>query len=154
MRHYECECLNCGGKRQLAFREAPFPEIGESFLYVCPTCENTTEHIRVLTKKAAAELRRKQQEQDLRESITARCAEHGFQCRFLYESVIVTTNLSDWCFDYHKSRITLYHESTFKVNFATGDYAKSHVQFRDKKMTPLEVIDFIAEHDAWRISHK
>lgn len=150
MRHYECECSNCGSKRQLAFHEEPYPEIGERFLYVCPVCSKETEHGRVLTKKAAAELRRKQQESDLRRSIAEQCAAHGFQCRFLYESVIITTNLSDWCFDYHKSRVTLYHESTFKVNFATGDYAKSHVQFRDKKMSPTEVIDYIAEHDAWR----
>lgn len=138
----------------MAFREEPFPDIGETFLHSCPICGKETEYTRVLTKKAAAEQRRKQQEQDLRKSIIEHCTAYGFQCRFIYESVIITTNLADWCFDYHMSRITLYHESTFKVNLATGDYAKSHVQFRDKKITPLEVIDFIAEHDAWRASHE
>ena len=58
--------------------------------------------------------------------------------------------LADWCFDYHQSRITLYHESTVKINFETGDYAKSHLQFANRKMKPLDVIDYIAAHDAWR----
>lgn len=70
--------------------------------------------------------------------------------RFLYQSVIVTTPLADWCFDYHQRKITLYHESTIKINFATGDFVKSHLQFANRKMTPLEVIDYIASHDAWR----
>ena len=105
---------------------------------------------RVLTRKAAAELRRRQAEADLRQSILDRCAEHGFQCRFLYQSVIITTPLSDWCFDYHTPKKILYHESTTKINFATGDYAKAHVQFRDRRMSPIEVIDYIADHDSWK----
>ncbi len=80
----------------------------------------------------------------------ALCNEKGFSCRFLYQSVIITTDLSDWCFDYHLSRITLYHESTIKINFTTGNYAKAHVQFRNRKMTIPEVIDYIAKHDLWR----
>lgn len=36
-------------------------------------------------------------------------------------------------FDYHRPRKTLYHESTIKVNFVTGDYAKSHKQFKSEK---------------------
>ena len=105
---------------------------------------------RVLTRKAAAELRRRQAEADLRRSILDRCAEHGFQCRFLYQSVIITTPLSDWCFDYHTVKKTLYHESTIKIHFATGDYAKAHVQFRDRRKSPIEVIDYIAGHDSWK----
>ena len=97
-----------------------------------------------------AELRREQQEEELRDSIVRKCEELGFKCRFLYQSVIVTTPLADWCFDYHQSKITLYHESSIKINFKTGDYAKSHLQFANRKMKPLEVIDYIAAHDAWR----
>ena len=37
-----------------------------------------------------------------------------------------------------------------RQNFETGDIAKTHEQFRDRKMTCEEVIDYIAEHDAWR----
>ena len=150
MRHYECECLECGIRRSLAFCEEPFPEIGEEFFFFCASCGKETRQTRVLTKKAAAELRRMQQEEELRASITRKCEELGLHCRFLYQSVIVTTQLSDWSFDYHQSSITLYHESTTKVNFATGDYAKSHVQFSNKRMKPLEVIEYIASHDAWR----
>lgn len=80
----------------------------------------------------------------LRQSIADRCAELGFRCRFLYQSVIVMTPLSDWCFDYHERKITLYHESTVKINFATGDYAKAHMQFHARKMTPLVVLSYIA----------
>ena len=71
-------------------------------------------------------------------------------CRFLYHSVIITTPLSGWCFDYHTPKKTLYHESTTKINFATGYYAKAHVQFRDRRMSPIEVIDYIANHDLWK----
>ena len=151
MRHYECECLKCGRKAQIAFPSDPYPEIGEAFVRSCPSCSEETQMTRVLTRKAAAELRRRQAEADLRQSILDRCAEHGFQCRFLYQSVIITTPLSDWCFDYHAVKKTLYHESTTKINFATtGDYARAHVQFRDRRMTPIEVIDYIADHDLWK----
>ena len=150
MRHYECECMNCGAKRQVVFTAEPYPEIGDVFLCVCSGCKQETPHTRVLTRKASAELKRKQQEEDLRNSIAEKCAEHGFTCRFLHQSVIVTTELADWCFDYHDSRITLYHESTIKVNFKTGDYAKAHVQFAGKKIAPLDVIAYIADHDAWK----
>lgn len=51
---------------------------------------------------------------------------------------------------FYNSRKTLRHESTVKINFETGDYAKTHEQFRDRKMTCEEVIDYIAEHDKWR----
>ena len=32
MRHYECECLKCGRKAQIAFHAEPYPEIGEAFV--------------------------------------------------------------------------------------------------------------------------
>lgn len=147
MRQYECECLNCGCKRQYTFTAEPYPEPGEAFTCYCGTCRKNTGHIRTLNRKTMAELKRKRMEEDLRESIKEKCAEYGFRCRFLYQSVVVTTDLSDWCFDYHVSRITLYHESTVKINFTTGDYAKAHVQFKDKKLTPAEVIEYIARHD-------
>ena len=28
--------------------------------------------------------------------------------------------------------------------------AKAHFQFRDRRMTPIEVIDYIANHDLWK----
>ncbi len=150
MRHFECECLKCSRKAQIAFPSEPYPEIGEVFSRFCPSCSAETQMTRVLTKKAAAELRRKQEEADLRQSILDRCAEYGFQCRFLYQSVIITTPMSDWCFDYHSAKKTLYHESTTKINFATGDYAKAHVQFRNRHMSSIEVIDYIVKHDFWK----
>ena len=150
MRHYECACQTCGRKTQVPFQAEPYPEIGEFFTRFCPTCSEETQMTRVLTSKAAAELRRRQAETDLRQSILDRCAEYGFQCRFLYQSVIITTPLADWCFDYHVPQKTLYHESATKINFATGDYAKAHVQFRDRKMTACEVVDYIADHDTWK----
>ena len=154
MRHYECKCMKCSTKRQVAFKSEPYPEIGDVFLCTCSFCKEETEHTRVLTRKAAAELRRKQQEETLRNSIAEKCAEYGLKYRFLYQSVIVTTDLADWCFDYHESRITLYHESTIKVNFKTGNYAKAHVQFENKKIAPVDVIAYIADHDAWKAKNK
>lgn len=147
MRHYECECKRCGGRQQVAFHIEPYPEIGDVFLCDCNFCKEETEHTRALTRKAMTELRRKQQEDNLRNSIVQKCAEYGFQCRFHYQSVIITTALADWCFDYHQNRITLYHESTIKVNFKTGDYAKFHIQFANRKLSPPDVIDYIAAHD-------
>lgn len=154
MRHYECECLRCGGKNQIGFCEEPYSELEDVFNARCPACGYVTKHQRVLTKKAIAEKHRKEQEQRLRDSIVDKCSQYGFQCRFLYQSVIITTPLSDWCFDYHVSRITLYHESTTKINWATGNYAKAHIQFNDRKISPLEVIGYIAAHDAWRMKQK
>lgn len=152
MRQYECKCLNCGRKRQFAFTP-PYPQFRETFLRHCAACDSDTVHTRVLTKKTASELRAAAHENALRQSIIDKCTEKGFQCRFLHQSVIVTTHLADWCFDYHEVRITLYHESTIKVNLKTGDYAKAHVQFREQKMKPLDVIEYIAAHDAWRAKY-
>ena len=42
---------------------------------------------------------------------------------------------------------TLRHESTVKINFDTGDPAAMHYQFRDRKMSNADVIDYIANHD-------
>lgn len=150
VRHYECECLICRAKSTLIFHEEPFPEVGQEFLYHCPSCGKETYYTRSMNKKAIAELHRKQQEEDMKRSIILKCDEYGFQYRFLYQSVIITTALADWCFDYHQSKKTLYHESVFKLNRATGDYVKSHCQFRNKKMTVPEVIDYIATHEDWR----
>lgn len=153
-RQYECECLTCGGKRTIAFHVEPYPKPEEIFPYHCPDCGVQTNHTRSMTRKTLAEMRRAQREEELRRSITQKCEALGFQCRFLYQSVIVTTPLADWFFDYHQSRITLYHESTAKINFETGDYVKSHLQFANRKMTPTDVIDYIAEHDAWRAAQQ
>lgn len=150
MRQYECECTKCGNRRQITFHAEPYPEVGDVFDFCCSSCQEETQHTRSLTRKTMAELRRKQQETELRDSLVEKCQEYGFKCRFLYQSVIITTDLVDWCFDYHSSRITLYHESTIKVNFETGNYAKAHIQFADRKIKPLEVIDYIAAHDSWR----
>lgn len=105
---------------------------------------------RTLTRKTAKEIKAKQDELDLRQTIIDRCNFYGFRYRFLYQSIIVTTPLADWCFDYHQKNITLYHESTYKINLETGDFAKAHVQFRNQPMKPPAVIDYIASHDEWR----
>lgn len=154
MRHYECKCLNCGSKKQVAFSEEPYPEFGDTFTLLCRNCGLEASHTIVLTKRIASALRMKQAENDLQKSISDKCDKYGFQCRFLYQSVVITTPLSDWCFDYHQHRITLYHESTRKINFETGNYAKSHIQFKDRKILPLEVIDYIASHENYRLNEK
>lgn len=154
MRNYECECMDCKYKRCFHFENPPYPEYGDMFLRPCPFCGAETRFTRSMTRKTLSELRKKQAELDLRNTIIARCEHHGFQYRFLYQSVIVTTSLSDWCFDYHRPRITLYHESTFKINFQTGDFAKAHIQFKERKMTLDEVIDYIAAHDRWRAQQR
>lgn len=150
MRNYECKCLDCGGITQVRFETEPYPEYGQEFLFYCKSCNREAFFSRTLTRKTANELKKKQAESDLQQSIVERCNHYGFQYRFLYQSVIVTTPLSDWCFDYHHNKITLYHESTTKINFATGDYAKAHVQFQNRSISPVEVIDYIASHDTWR----
>lgn len=150
MRQYLCECLNCHGQQTLCFSES-FPSVGNVFERFCKTCSEITPHTRVLTRKAKAEIQAAQDEQALRNTIINRCADYGFDCRFLYESVIITTPISSWQFGYHESRKTLRHENSIhKVNFETGNYVKTHEQFRDRKMSCTEIIDYIAAHDKWR----
>lgn len=151
MRIYECKCLDCETVTQICFEIELCPEYGEEFQHYCKCCENETTFTRTLTRKTSAELKRKQAEMELRQSIIDRCEFYGFQHRFLHQSVIVTTLISDWCFDYHDAKITLYHESTTKINFETGDYAKAHIQFHEKRMSPTNVIDYIASHDEWKV---
>ncbi len=149
MRHYLCECTACHTRQQYAFDE-PYPGIGESFFQQCNHCCEMTPHSRVLTRKAMAELRAKEEEAVLRQGIAKKCEQMGFTCRFVYESVIVSTPISSWQFDYHRRLKTLRHESTVKWNFKTGDPAFTHEQFRDRKMSNDEVIDYIAAHDEWK----
>jgi hypothetical protein len=68
--------------------------------------------------------------------------------------VIITTPISSWQFGYHDRLKTLRHESTYKVNLRTGDPAKTHEQFKNRKMSNEEVIEYIAAHDQWRQDQK
>ncbi len=154
MRQCECECTVCGMKRQIVFWEEPYPEYGDIVSAFCANCNAETSHTRTLTRKTAAELRRKAEEENLRQTILDKCAEYGFSVRFLYQSVVITTSLSDWSFDYHVKQVTLYHAGTYKeINPRTGLYIKAHVQFSQRKMSPTDVIEYIAAHDAWRAQH-
>ena len=99
-------------------------------------------------------IRRRQEEEDLKKSISDQCARHGFTCRFLYQSVIITTPLADWCFDYHEKYKTLYHENTPNTKYLTGHYVKAHTQFKGKKMTVSAVIEYIASHEGWRAEQR
>ncbi|MBR1457150.1 MAG: hypothetical protein IJ594_08360 [Oscillospiraceae bacterium] len=149
MRQHICTCLLCGGQNHLSFEE-PYPQFGQQLVRFCRHCGKDTPQTMTMTRKIAAELRKKKAEEDLKQSIVSYCQKYGFTCRFLYESVIITTPVSSWQFPYHAPRKTLRHESTVKINFATGDYAKTHEQFSNRKMTCEEVIDYIAAHDEWR----
>ena len=104
------------------------------------------EHI-VLTRKMKAKLRREAEEAELKETIQKRCILYGMSCRFYLESVIIYSPVAKWQFAYHDRLKTLWHESTVKINFETGDYAAMHNQFRNRRLTCEEVIDYIAGHD-------
>lgn len=149
MRQYMCCCSECSNEIQIRFDE-PYPQYGDSFLHYCDYCNNETYHSLVLTRKIASELRQKERENALKEAIIKICEKYGFTCRFLYESVIIKTQISSWQFSYKSEKKTLRHESTVKINFETGNYAKTHEQFKDRQMTSEEVIDYIAAHDEWR----
>ena len=148
--HYVCECQICNTQNLLECEEDPYLIYGEKIELECRVCRKTTLHQRVLTRKQRAELNRVLAERALRRSIVEKCAEYGFECRFIYQSVVITTPIADWCFDYHQSKKTLYHESTIKINFETGRPCKSHCQFRDKRIKTMDVIDYVAAHDKWR----
>ena len=130
MRQFVCECLNCGLKKTRQFKEEPYPEYGEVFVAHCKVCDSD------------------------QKSISDQCARHGFTCRFLYQSVIITTPLADWCFDYHEKYKTLYHENTPNTKYLTGHYVKAHTQFNGKKMTVSAVIEYIASHEGWRAEQR
>mgnify|MGYP000003524269 CR=1 FL=1 len=66
MRQFVCECLNCGLKKTRQFKEEPYPEYGEVFVAHCKVCDSDQNHTRVLTRKTQAELRRRQEEEDLK----------------------------------------------------------------------------------------
>lgn len=153
MRQYLCECMTCGRQKNMHFEE-PYPLMGDMFSHYCDYYQEDTIFTRTVTKKAQAEMNRIAEENALQESIRDRCDSYGFNCQFYLESVIITTPLASWQFQYHEKLKTLRHESTVKINFETGDAAWSHVQFRDRKMSNDEVIDYIAAHDAWKQKEK
>lgn len=149
MRQYMCTCLQCKGNNNIQFVES-IPQYGSVFLHYCKYCKEQTEHTLNATKKMLSKLRKTTEEEERQKSIRRYCQRYGFSCRFLYESVIITTQVSKWQFQYNKDLKTLRHESTVKINFDNGHYAKTHEQFRDRKMSCKEVIDYIAAHDKWR----
>ena len=100
-----------------------------------------------LTRKQKAKLRREAEEAELKETKKKRCALYGMSCRFYLESVIIYSPVAKWQFAYHDRLKTLWHESTVKINFETGDYAAMHNQFRNRRLTCKDVIDYIAGHD-------
>lgn len=146
MRQYLCECTTCRERRSFYFDE-PYPAYGETFVRHCDHCDSDKLFSRVLTRKAKVEMNRLQEEQQLQEHIRQKCSEYGFTCRFYLESVIIITPVASWQFAYHEKMKTLRHESTVKVNFDTGDPAAMHYQFRNRKISVDEVIDYIAAHD-------
>ena len=146
MRQYLCECTICGHQRNFGFDE-PYPECGEVFVRRCDRCGDDKPFVRVMSRKARADAVRMEEEKALQERIRRKCADCGFACRFYMESVIIETPVGSWQFAYHDRLKTLRHESTVKINFETGDPAAMHYQFRDRKMTVDEVIEYIARHD-------
>ncbi len=144
---YQCVCCNCGYQRQMNFSRTEAPKDEQVFQSFCERCSAETVWKRVQTKKLLREQKCKEQEKNLRNTIMQLCHTYGFQCRFLYESVIIKTPVCRWQYDYHRAKKTLYHESTTKINFATGNRADFHVQFRDKKISNEDLIAYIAEHD-------
>lgn len=146
----QMKCGICGQLRQIPNGERVVLSEGDMLELFCRVCGKDTVHVRVLTKKEQAEIRRNELENSLKKGIVDRCSQYGFSAKFVYQSVVIQTDLSKWSFDYHDGKKTLHHESTVKINFNTGMPAKTHIQFKDKKMTNEEVIDYIYRHDVSR----
>lgn len=146
MRKYLCFCLKCKTERLLDFDE-PFPLYGDVFKSYCQNCLAEEDFTRVLTRKAKAELNIKAEEDTLKKRISDRCALYGFTTRQLFQSIVIQTPKAEWSFDYHKRLKTLLHESTYPFSLKTGAPAKAHIQFKDRKLTIEEIIDYIARHD-------
>lgn len=149
MRHYECECLSCHRKQQLAFNEQS-PEYGDHFIRFCKFCQKESTFTRALTRKTQAELRRMQDEANLQTAICDYCKKYGLNCKFYLESAIITTPASMWSFNYHDKEKALRHENRRLVHDDMGGYVKTHEQFR-RQISWKEVIDYIYRHDQWRL---
>jgi len=151
LRTYECECVECRNKTQIQFKnECKYPKLGEIFTSYCKCCGGMCDFTRTMTKKALSELRRIHEEQALKDKIQSLCDYYGYACKFVFQSVVITTPIASWSFDYHKSKVTLHHESSVKINWETGLYARTHVQFREKNMNFEEILAYIHSHDTWR----
>ena len=146
MRCYLSRCTKCGHEQQFTLAE-PYPAYGDVFPGMCKQCERETYFTRVLTRRTQAELNRQAAEAELVERIQRQCERYNLSYRLLHQSVVITTSRSDWSFDYHETAKTLYHESTYKYNLATGDPSKTHIQFEKRRWTIERVIDYIASHD-------
>ena len=119
-------------------------------LCFCKFCQKETSFTRTLTRKAQAELRRKQDEIDLQTTIREYCKGYGYDCRFYLESVIINTPASMWSFNYHDKEKVLRHENRRPVHDDMGGFVKTHEQFR-RRTDWKEVIDYIYRHDQWRL---
>lgn len=135
LRQYLCECSVCRKRYNVNFSDEPFPLPEDIFTYLCPFCGVPTPFQRAATRKALSEIRAIKEERALKEAIEADCKQRGFVCSFIYQSVIIKTPTSSWRFDYHTSGKTLWYESTYKLNFETGNRAFHHKQFENKKMS-------------------
>ena len=89
-----------------------------------------------------------------KERIERACKRHGFTLTFKEPFACVGTDLSDWRFDYHRDRFTLLHRNDAPVlDELTGAVVDYHVQFADFDLTVEQVIEGIADHEAWKKEH-
>ena len=81
---------------------------------------------------------------------TRRCRHLTFKEPF----ACIKTDLSGWRFDYHRDRFTLLHRNDASVlDELTGAVMDYHVQFADYDLTVEQVINGIADHEAWKKQH-
>lgn len=91
MKTFECMCSECGYITQVTFTNYEYPQLGVQFESYCRQCEADTGFVRVPTRKALAEQKRQYEEQVIQKKIKDLCEQYGFGCRFVYQSVVITT---------------------------------------------------------------
>lgn len=89
-----------------------------------------------------------------KERIRESCVQNGFDLIFKEPFACIKTDLSGWRFDYHRDRFTLLHRNDVPVlDELTGAVMDYHVQFADYDLTVEQVINGIADHEAWKKQH-
>ena len=146
-----CKCLTCGNMREMRIILRHSRNDENEIQCKCYICHKKTSSI-IVTSPKEIDAVRKSRVYSRQRRVKRACDKYHFKFHFGEQHAFIKTELGAWFFDYLDPLVTLYHESTRKINRRTGEYSAFHVQFENKYMSIEKVIDYIASHDDYRMN--
>ena len=148
-----CRCTACGKMQEVRIHSRHNSKVVQSITCYCYDCKRETVHLTVNDKKQINQFR-SSREKSRQQRVANACARYGFKHHFGEQHAFVKTPIGTWFFNYLDLNVTLFHESSKKINRRTGDYSPYHIQFENREMSIEKVISFIAQHEKYRTEER